>query len=211
MPTATATSRTRKRAPVSPWEQLPLELGAVVVQWRYSGPVRRSRHFGRIRERLEFVRGFFPELEGVCVRVGLARSRNVLGSCSLDPDDPAIWVRPKLVDAFTITHELTHLLQARGLMPGGERACDLHALSRSPLLIDSGPTYLKVPEGIRHARALDTPTRVLLHDVAVRALRRREAGHRNYLRYFELTFEREYEGGLRFTYGTETPIQPDHR
>jgi hypothetical protein len=194
---ATATNKPKKRRPIPTWEQLPLDLGGVVVHWRYSGPVRRSRHFGRIRDRLEFVRGFFPELEGICIRVGLARSRGILGSCSLDPDDPAIWVRPRLADAFTMTHELTHLLQARSLIPGGERACDLYALSRSPLLIDSGPTYLKVPEEIRHASSLDTPTRMLLHDVAVRALRRRETGHRHYLRYFELAFEHEYTTGLR--------------
>lgn len=190
-----ATAKTGRRPPIALWEQLPLNLDGVAVHWRYSGPVSRSRHFGRIRERLEFVRGFFPELEGICVRVGLARSRKVLGSCSLDPDDPAIWVRPRLVDAFTVTHELTHLLQARGRIPGGERACDLFALGRSPLLIDSAPTYLKVPDGIRHARRLDTPTRMLLYEVATRSLRGREAGHRNYLRYFELTLEREYAGG----------------
>jgi uncharacterized protein (DUF58 family) len=186
----------RKRA--TPWEQISLDLGGLVVHWRYTGPIRRSRHFGRIRERLEFVRGFFPELEGICIRVGLARSRNVIGVCSLDPDDPAIWVRPRLADAFTMAHELTHLLQARGHLPGGERACDLYALSRSPLLIDSGPTYLKVPEEVCHAKELDTPTRVLLHDVALRALARREAGHRNYLKYFETTFESEYRTSFPF-------------
>lgn len=197
MSPATATSRAKKRSKITLWEQLDLGLGGLAVHWRFSAPVRRSRHFGRIRERLEFVRRFFPELEGTCVRVGLARSRNILGSCSLDPDDPAIWVRPRLVDTFTVAHELTHLLQARQLIPGGERACDLYALSRSPLLIDSGPTYLKVPEEIRHAKQLDTDTRMLLHQIAVRALSRRETGHRNYLRYFELTFESEYASGLR--------------
>lgn len=193
-----AIGKTKKPHRVTPWEQLPLNLDGVAIHWRYSGPVGRSRHFGRIRERLDFVRGFFPELAGICIRVGLARSRKVLGSCSLDPDDPAIWVRPRLVDVFTVTHELTHLLQAQGRIPGGERACDLFALSRSPLLIDSAPTYLKVPDGIRHAGTLDTATRMLLHDIAARSLNRREAGHRNYLRYFELTLEREYASGPGF-------------
>ena len=85
------------------------------------------------------MRAHFPELEGDEIQVGLVLSRRVLGRGSLDPNAPGIWLRPRLAGLFTIAHEMTHLLQAKGLVPRGERACDLHALARSPhLVIDRG-------------------------------------------------------------------------
>lgn len=131
------------------------------------------------------MRGFFPELDGVTVRVGLVRKPGVLGWGSLHPDHPGIWVRPRRLDAFTIAHELTHLLQARGLVPRGERACDLWALARSPLLVDTPPAYLRVPQGLRRQRLLAARDAALLHRAAVDALLAREGGERNYLRRFE--------------------------
>jgi len=135
------------------------------------------------------VRGFFPELDGITVRVGLVRKPGVLGWGSLHPDHPGIWVRPRRLDAFTIAHEFTHLLQARGLVPRGERACDLWALARSPLLVDTPPGYLRVPVQIRRLRRLPARDAALLHRAAADALRAREAGERNYLRRFERDVE----------------------
>ena len=149
----------------------------------------RSPHRERIRERLEFVRGFFPELEGITVRVGLVRKAGVLGWGSLDPDHPGVWVRPRRLDAFTIAHEFTHLLQARGLVPRGERACDLWALARSPLVVDRSPGYLRVPLRLRHQRQLPAQDAALLHRVAAEALQARERGERSYLRHFERAME----------------------
>ncbi len=131
------------------------------------------------------MRAFFPELDGITVRVGLVRKRGVLGWGSLDPDQPGIWVRPRRLDAFTIAHELTHLLQARGLVPRGERACDLWALARSPLLVDTPPGYLAVPVRLRRRHPLPVAHAALLHRAAVDALAARERGERNYLRRFE--------------------------
>ena len=89
------------------------EAAPAEARWRLARTVEQSPHRERILERLEFVRGFFPELDGITVRVGLARKRGVLGWGSLDPEAPGIWVRPRRLDHFTIAHELTHLLQAR--------------------------------------------------------------------------------------------------
>jgi hypothetical protein len=163
-------------------------------RWRLSRLVLRSPHHERIRERLEFVRSFFPELEGTTVRVGLARKRGVLGWGSLDPDHPGIWVRPRRLDAFTIAHELTHLLQARGLVPRGERACDLWALARSPLLVDAPPGYLRLPAGLRRRRLLQPRDAALLHRAARRALEARAGGERCYLRHFERDIEDALQG-----------------
>src|SRR6266850_2879342 len=103
----------RRRSRAETLEQLAMDLGPPRSDWTFSRLVLRSPHLARIRERLEFVRGFFPELEGVTVRVGLVRKPGILGWGSLDPDQPGIWIRPRRLDHFTIAHELTHLLQAR--------------------------------------------------------------------------------------------------
>jgi hypothetical protein len=181
---AAARPRRRRRVP-APLEQLALELGKDAPPWTYSRLIRNSRHQPRILEKLEYVRRFFPELDGVTVYVGQAIRRDVLGWGSMDPARPGIWVRPVKLAYFTIAHELTHLLQARGLVPTGERACDLHALARSPLVIDSLPGYLRVPRGMRGRRGVEPPLASALHRLACDALARRSAGNRRYLAAFE--------------------------
>ena|SRR5881628_3551052 len=175
----------RRKRKAIPLPQLAMDFGDLRPRWSYSRLVLRSRHAPRIRERLEFVRGFFPELESITVRVGLARKPGVLGWGSLDPDRPGIWVRPRRLDYFTIAHELTHLLQARLLVPRGERACDLWALARSPLLVDVAPGYLKLPLALRRQKALESAHSSLLHAAARRAIERRAHGDRRYLQRFE--------------------------
>lgn len=165
-------------------EQLHLELGPPRPRWTYSRLVLRSRHLERVRERVEFVRAFFPELDSLTIRLGFAQKRGVLGWGSLDPDRPGIWVRPRRLETFTVAHEFTHLLQARGLVPRGERSCDLWALARSPILIDSPPGYLRVPMKLRR-RKLQLDDALLLHHAARRALAAREQGDRRYLVGFE--------------------------
>jgi hypothetical protein len=195
-----------RRAPnrASPLPQLELELGELIGRWQFSRLVTRSPHFERMHARLEFVRHFFPELETVTIRVGLARKRGVLGWGSLDPHHPGIWVRPRRLDYFTIAHELTHLLQARGQVPRGERACDLHALARSPLLVDAPPSYLRLPAALRLRRAWEPRVALLLHRAARRALEARMRGERGYLKLFERSLETA--GGLAVLRG-RTPTQ----
>jgi hypothetical protein len=179
----------RRQGRLAPLEQLALDLGPAAPRWRFSRPALRTPSHARLRERLEFVRAFFPELDGITIRVGLARKRGVLGWGSLDPERPGVWLRPRRLDCFTIAHELTHLLQARGLVPRGERACDLWALARSPLLVDQAPGYLRVPTELRR-RALAPEESAWLHRVATEAVDARARGDRRYL----LRFEREVAG-----------------
>jgi len=162
-----------------------MDLGPPRSPWTFSRLVLRSPHRARIRERLEFVRSFFPELDEVTVRVGLVRRRGILGWGSLDPEQPGVWVRPRRLEHFTIAHELTHLLQARDLVPRGERACDLWALARSPLLVDHPPCYLALPRELRRMGRLEAAHAQLLHEAARRALAARQAGNRRYLLGFE--------------------------
>jgi hypothetical protein len=159
----------------------------VIPRWQFSRLVAVSPHRERVRERLDFVRSFFPELDGITVRVGFARKRGVLGWGSLDPDAPGVWVRPRRLDSFTIAHELVHLLQARRLVPRGERACDLWALARSPLVVDSPPGYLRIPAELRRMRAMLPAVGVMLHEAARDAIGARASGDRRYLKRFERT------------------------
>src|SRR5207249_3365804 len=110
--------RGRVRSP-RPLEQLLMDFGPARPRWTWSRLVQASPHRARIRERLEFVRRFFPELDELTIHVGLAQKRGVLGWGSLDPERPGVWVRPRRLASFTIAHEFTHLLQARGLVPMG--------------------------------------------------------------------------------------------
>jgi len=171
-----------------------MDFGHLPPPWRFSRLVLRSPHFARIRERLEFVRQFFPEIEALSIRVGLVRRRGIRGWGSLDPGDPGVWVRPRRLDAFTIAHEFTHLLQARGLVPRGERACDLFALGRSPLLVDHPPGYLRLPWDLRRRRRLDPAHGKLLHAAARRALQARSRGDRRYIQRFERDIAQRFDG-----------------
>ncbi len=187
MPAPTIPAVARARAPrrrALPLEQLAFEVGPERPRWSFSRLVLISPHRERIRERLEFVRRFFPELDGTIVRVGLAKKRGILGWGSLDPKRPGVWVRPRRLDYFTVAHEFVHLLQARSLVPRGERSCDLWALARSPLLVDHAPGYLRLPTRMRHG-PVEQDTAQNLCTLARAAIAARASGDRRYLAHFE--------------------------
>ena len=94
------------------------------------------------------MRAHFPELDGVPVTIGMTKRRTVLGLASMG-GEAALWIRPRIIHRLVIAHEFVHLLQARGLVPGGEKAADLYALARSPEVIDVAPFYLKVPRALQ--------------------------------------------------------------
>ena len=175
-----------KRRGARTLEQLSLDLGPDRPRWKLSRLVEASAHRERILEYLEFTRRFFPELEGLNIRVGLAQKRGVLGWGSLDPARPGIWVRPRWLQLFTVAHEFTHLLQARNLVPRGERQCDLYALARSPMLIDAPPNYLHLPRALRRGKPTNDQAHALCA-AAREAIAARAAGDRRYLLRFEAT------------------------
>jgi hypothetical protein len=162
------------------WPQLELFLpteSAAQGRWAFTRPWLGSPHLKRARRELDAVRDHFPELESVTVRVGLTKRRNVLGLASLGKV-PMIWIRPRRIYRCAIAHELVHLLQARDLVPGGEKTCDLYTLARSPQLIDVAPFYLRVPKRFHdgtHERRLTPEAARVLHGLAVEALAGRTA------------------------------------
>lgn len=171
-----------------PWTQLdlftPLQR-APAARWDFTRPWHASPHLARARRELDAVRDHFPELDSVTVRVGLTRRRSVLGLASLGRT-PMIWIRPRRIHRFAIAHELTHLLQARKLVPGGEKTCDLFTLARSDGYIDVAPFYLKVPPHFHQGgreRRVPRPAALELHRLAREALAGRSA--RSAIHHFE--------------------------
>ncbi|MBD3161879.1 MAG: hypothetical protein GF346_06335 [Candidatus Eisenbacteria bacterium] len=136
----------------------------------------------RIVRMVDLALDYFPELEGIPIRIGIARGAQ--GYASLD--EPAIWLNPRGLCYQTIAHELVHLLQARGEVPLGERSCDLYSLARALLLVDAAPVYLEIPAALTGPRGTLRPgASRLIHDTAREAVARRGRGERRYIRWFE--------------------------
>ena len=100
---------------------------------------------------------------------------------ALFPDAP----EPRL-DLFTATHEFVHLLQARRLVPRGEKMADLEALARDVGLIDRGPSYLKIPRRAFERDGRPRPGMApILHRLAVEIRREAPTQPRRAVRLFE--------------------------
>lgn len=162
------------------------QAAAAPPRWRLTRPLAASRLHRVALRRLEAVRRRFPELDGVTVSVGRTRSRRAHAWASLDPESPTIWIKPGSLTRFTIAHELTHLLQARGHAPRGEKSADLHALARHPELIDKRPAYLRVPRILFTVEGEPRPgVPERLHQAARRALDDSAGRPRRAIRLFE--------------------------
>lgn len=98
---------------------------------------------------------------------------------------------------WTLAHELMHLAQFNGKgIPGGERACDIHALARlPPRFIDESPSYLVVPDAQRKEWTLEDAK--LARSLAREAVRRRQDGLRRYAVWWESEFERAKQPSAR--------------
>ena len=142
----------------------------------------RSQSCTRVLESIRQVRLFFPELDGTCLRVGLTKSAAGFAS----REEPCIWINPRRLKRHTIAHELVHLLQNLGHVPSGEKAADLFALARHPILVDDLPSYLQTPRGMAEEWATrGEEIASLLHHTARGAVERRSEGERRYLVWFE--------------------------
>lgn len=151
-----------------------------------------------LERRLVALSRYFPEMKTE-VTIGITRSYDGL---AFQSDDGKVklmleahkrrnggW---KLPTSWTIAHELMHLAQfnSNGI-PGGERACDIHALARlPPRYIDDSPSYLVVPRGLRGRWGKEAAE--LAHEVAKEALSVRARGLRRYAIWWENEFERRW-------------------
>lgn len=161
--------------------------------WRPTRALAVSPHRGELLDALRWVAPFYPELSGMTIRVGiLTRGRSLDGVTLPVGREPWIALRPHPRQPervrFTAAHELTHLLQwPRGIVPQGERACDLHALARVGHCVAWPPRYLRVPP---EARASWPRWQEVAHALAGEALRERARGLRMYLSWWEREFLR---------------------
>lgn len=150
-----------------------------------------------LERRLEILHRFFPEMSRE-MKIGITRAYDGL---AFQSDEGRVklmvdihWSRLrrawKLPTYWTLGHELMHLAQfnAKGI-PGGERACDIYALSRlAPEFVDDSPSYLVVPPRIRRKWNLSYAR--LARTLAREALRKRSKGLRRYISWWEVEFER---------------------
>lgn len=147
--------------------------------------------------RLQRLSLYFPEMK-TKMKVGITRFYDGLvfqsnaGSVKLMVDvhrtRKGVWKYPTY---WTLAHELMHLAQfnADGI-PGGERACDVYALSRLlPELIDEDPSYLVVSKETR--KVWDHRHSKLAHELAKEALKQRNDGLRRYALWWEDEFEKK--------------------
>ncbi len=148
--------------------------------------------------RLERLSGFFPEMKR-SMKIGITRFYDGL-VCQSDSGRVNLmvdvhrsrkngWVYPTY---WTIAHELMHLAQfnSEGI-PAGERATDIFALARlPPRFIDESPTYLVVSDGPRESWKPEHAA--LAHELAIKAVRLRDDGLRNYAVWWEDEFDKVY-------------------
>lgn len=144
--------------------------------------LQRHRSRRRILDMVHFALRYFPEVDARELRVGITRRAD--GYASLE--SPMIWLNPRGLCYQTIAHELVHLLQGKGLVPMGERSCDVYSLARDRILVDAAPVYLEIPDVFSSPKGgLKPGAAFLLHTTAREAIRRRGAGERRYIQWFE--------------------------
>jgi len=130
----------------------------------------------------------FPELEHTDFELDLLPSSSwLLGLAEHDREPPRIRLRPARPTnptlTYTIPHELTHLLQRPlGLVPGGERSCDLFAMARAGDRFLVPPGYVRVPVAARGDWERWSFVAALL---AREAVTRRSEGTRRYIAWWE--------------------------
>lgn len=156
-------------------------------RWKFTKPFRDKTGQKPFLRRLDRVRILFPEFEGETIKVGITTRAD--GKADLSGQ--AIYFRSRNSTNYTMAHELTHLLQGKGLVPGGERSCDIYTLARSVEFCDQAPNYLKTPRWIMdEERMLHPSRRATVHELAKEAVSRRSRGLRNYISWFEAELPR---------------------
>ena len=166
------------------------------IAWTRKALTLRPGLRDEVERRIRRLHPYFPEMKRK-MTIGLTRSYDGLafqsdeGTVKLmldvrkarngDYKSPTFW---------TIAHELMHLAQFNSKhIPGGERACDIHALARlPPKYIDDSPSYLVIPSKASNGWSPEYATAA--HNLAKRALRKRHAGERNYIVWWEKEFEK---------------------
>ena len=147
-------------------------------------PLRGHPRAAALVRRVETCLQLFPELDEQQITIGVTRAAD--GIAVLDDMTVRFDIRRRLPTYYTVGHELTHLVQALGQVPGGEIQCDIWTLARHPMFLDEEPCYLPVPDALRKEwhRVAETVAGLCREAIA------RRPRHRTYIRWLR----REIEG-----------------
>jgi hypothetical protein len=152
--------------------------------WIFTRRFAAKKGQSKFLERLNESRTYFPELDGITVKVGI--TINADGKADLL--GRAVFFRSRNVSYYVIGHELTHLLQEIQGLPKSERSCDIFTMARTPLFCDESPNYVKVPkEMLDDNRFILQHYREFIHKTAKSAAALRRAGKKFYISWFENT------------------------
>lgn len=153
--------------------------------------LRKHRLKNDVLRGVEYVRRYFPELDGETVTVGITKAASGMAI----PGGKRIWLNPSRLSYHTISHELMHLLQCRDLgIPAGEKACDVFSLARHWTLNDERPSYVRFPRRIVNEKGrISEDSAKLIFAVARDAVIQRSRGLRNYISFFECELERRVD------------------
>ena len=168
----------------------------LAISWTREALKLPSHVRSELERRLNLISTFFPEMRRE-IRIGVTRAYDGL---AFQSDDGKVKLMldvrrrrdgsGKYPTYWTMAHELMHLAQfnSKGI-PGGERACDIHALARlPPRYIDDSPSYLVVPRGLRGGWPPEAAR--MAHELARKAVTMRANGLRRYASWWESEFER---------------------
>ena len=171
-------------------EHMPLD-----ITWTRKARGLSPHLMQEVEKRIRRLHPYFPEMKKK-ITIGLTRSYDGL---AFQSDEGTVKLMLDVRKArngdykaptyWTLAHELMHLAQfnTKGI-PAGERACDLYALARlPPRFVDDSPSYLVITGRIRKAWGKEHAK--VAHRLAVKALEKREEGLRNYIRWWEKSFE----------------------
>jgi hypothetical protein len=166
------------------------------ISWTRKAITLKPALRDEVDRRVRRLHPYFPEMKRK-LTIGLTRSYDGL---AFQSDDGVVKLMLDVRKArngdykaptyWTIAHELMHLAQFNVKdIPSGERACDLYTMARlPPKYIDDSPSYLVIPVRIRDRWDRDYAS--LAHNLAKKAIRKRETGVRNYISWWEGEFER---------------------
>lgn len=139
-----------------------------------------------IREKISEVLEYFPELKPDVIRVGWTESEHYIGRYMANKSDSKrIYIQlSKHASVAVISHEFVHHIQFKKCtIPLGERPCELWNIARSPdLQTMCQSNIFEYPAGVSDNWE---EWKYIAHEVAKDAIKKREDGLRNYLKWYE--------------------------
>ena len=171
-----------------------------MTEIRFSSELEKTTvRLPSLKSRIEIVTAFFPELE----RISFGKASR---SAYYDPRSGTIRLTCHS-SIYVIGHEITHLLQDGRFLPAdvipypkGELSCDLFLFARSPYLVaDIWETkdHCYLGKGLHLTRLRDNFTKAegqqLIHEVCAEAVKKRNTGKRDYIRWAEHTINERIE------------------